>query len=290
MHRITPAQPTTIEGLGLFSARPSRITIHPAHTPLGIVFHIDGHDIPAHIDALSDRPVHPAFARLKPRCTTLGDEHRSVATVEHILSALAGLAITDARVEIEADTAHAEIPIVDGSAMPFTQALLDAGLDAGPATPQDQAQPIVVRETIVVEDDDASIIIEPGDTPTYTYHLDYPGTPIGSASVVWAGDPEDYARAVAPARTFCLGHEAQQMHEAGLFTHLSTRDMLVIADDGPIDNDYRLPDECARHKLLDLIGDLALVGAPLRAKVTASRSGHALTHRAARAIVAQHRR
>lgn len=287
MQRITPAQPAALEGIGLFSARASRITIHPATTPVGIVFEIDGHSIPAHIDALSERPPHPAFAHLKPRCTTLSDEHRSVATVEHILSALAGLGITDARIQIEGDTPHTEIPILDGSAQPFARAVLSAGQ----RTLEDPIEPLRVREPIRVESGDASILIEPSDTPnyipSYTYNIDYPGTPIGKASARWSGDPQQYARSVAPARTFCLEHEAQQMHATGLFTHLTPRDMLVIDDKGPIDNDYRLPDECARHKLLDLIGDLALVGAPLCAKITATRSGHALAHQAARAIVDQ---
>jgi len=252
-------------------------------SPSGIAFDIDGLWIPAHIDAISSRPVHPAFAQLKPRCTTVGNSSHSIATIEHLMSALTGLGITDAIVRLDSDAPHTEIPIFDGSAKPFTDAFMAVGLRVLNGT----IKPVIVRESIRVEEGDASILIEPSDTPSYTYNLDYPGTPIPSASVSWSGDRDAFINEVAPARTFSLEHEATQMHQAGLFTHLTTEDMLVIGDNGPVNNEYRFSDECARHKLLDLIGDLALVGAPLQARVTATRSGHALAHQAARAILDQ---
>lgn len=283
MQRTTLAQPVTLEGVGLFSAQHARITIAPSDSTRGIYFNINNQTIPAHIDALSSRPVHPVFAQLKPRCTSVGSQTNSVATIEHLLSALAGLNITDAMITVESQHPHAEIPIIDGSSKPFVDAILDAGIK----TRDEKVNPMIVHKRIKVTDADASIVIEPNDSPSYTYHLDYPSTPISSASVTWTGDQSDYISNIAPARTFSLEHEATQMQAAGLFTHLTPRDMLVIGSDGPIDNAYRLKDECARHKLLDLIGDLALVGAPLVAKVTATRSGHALAHEAARAILAQ---
>lgn len=283
MQRTTLAQPVTLEGIALFSAQHTRVTIAPGTNAQGIVFQIDDQTIPAHIKALSLRPVHPVFAHLKPRCTSVGNATHSVATIEHILSALIGLGISDATISVENEHAHREIPIVDGSSKPFVDAIMNVGIE----TQAHPLAPIRVHETISVFDNDASIVIEPSESPSYTYHLDYPNAPMSSASVSWSGDRDDYIEHIAPARTFSLEHEATQMHAAGLFTHLTTRDMLVIGPDGPIDNAYRLPDECARHKLLDLIGDLALVGAPLIAKISATRSGHALAHEAARAIVDQ---
>ena len=282
MQRVTLAQPATLVGTGLFSAIHSRLTIAPIDQT-GIVFDLMGTRIPAHIDALSLRPVHPVFAQLKPRCTSVGTDTNSVATIEHLMSALTGLGITDALITIESDEPHTEIPILDGSAKPFVDAILDAGLQQLDKT----IEPLIVHEPITVVDGNASITIEPSGTPEYTYHIDYPDTPIGSASVTWSGDRDEYINHIAPARTFSLQHEAQQMQAAGLFTHLTTSDMLVIGPDGPIDNAFRLPDECARHKLLDLIGDLALIGRPLLGRVTATRSGHALAHEAARALLAQ---
>lgn len=282
MQRTTLQQPTqTITGLGLFSGTESNLTMLPAQAGDGIVFDLNTSRYPAHIVALSIRPVHPVFATMKPRCTSVGDDERSIATIEHVMSALAGLGITDAVVQVRTYHAHSEVPIVDGSAKPFVDAILSAGIESLDA----EIQPHVVRERIEVRDGDASIIIEPSDHPVYTYNIDYPGTPIGSASATWEGDRDEYIHRVAPARTFSLEREANQMHAAGLFTHVTTREMLVVGDDGPINNTLRMDNEYALHKLLDLIGDLALVGRPLIAKVTADRSGHALAHQAARAIL-----
>ncbi|MFG0246993.1 MAG: UDP-3-O-acyl-N-acetylglucosamine deacetylase [Phycisphaerales bacterium JB052] len=282
MQRTTLTQPVTLEGTGLFSAIHTRMTIAPSdHT--GIVFDLMGTRIPACIDALSLRPVHPVFAQLKPRCTSVGTDTHTIATIEHLMSALTGLGITDATITIESDEPDTEIPILDGSAKPFVDAIVDTGLQQL----DEHIEPLIVQEPITVVDADASITIEPSESPEYTYHIDYPNTPIGSARVTWSGDRDEYISHIAPARTFSLQHEAQQMQAAGLFTHLTTSDMLVIGPEGPIENAFRLPEECARHKLLDLIGDLALIGRPLLGRVTATRSGHALAHEAARALVAQ---
>ncbi len=283
MHRVTLAQSASLSGCGLFSGQPASLTIAPGSAGCGIVFDIAQLRIPATIDALSHRPVHPAFSQLKPRCTTLGSGDHSVATIEHIMSALAGLGITDAIIHVESQSEHPEIPIFDGSSKPMVDAILAAGL----RTLDGSVEPIILSQPIRVGDGNASIVIEPSSSASYTYNLDYPGTSIAAASVTWSGDRDEYIEHVAPARTFSLQHEAQAMQSAGLFSHLSPSDMLVIGPDGPIDNAYRLPDECARHKLLDLIGDLALVGAPLIARVIATRSGHALAHEAALAICAQ---
>ena len=286
MQRQTLRQPTrAISGTGLFSARAATLVIEPGTSASGIVFSLNGRAIPAHIGALSTRPVHPVFAQLKPRCTSIGDDSGTIATIEHVLSALAGLGVTDAVVDVRGETHHAEIPIMDGSARPFTDACLAAGL----RELSEPVVPITVRERIEVRDGDASIVIEASDTPRYAYSIDYPGTPIGSHTAEWDGDRASYIQSVAPARTFSLEHEANQMQSAGLFTHLSPRDMLVIGENGPIENEYRIDHECAHHKLLDLIGDLSLVGAPLVARVSAVRSGHALAHEAARAILDQAR-
>ncbi len=282
MKRVTLKQPSaSISGIGLFSAQPATITIAPNESSSGIVFAFKDTIIPARIDALSTRPVHPVFAQMKPRCTSVGNDACTIATIEHILSALAGTGVTDATIRIDSESAHAEIPIVDGSSMPFVDIILAVGTRLLDTT----IEPIVVRETIEIRDGDSSIVIEPSDSTSYTYHIDYSDSPIGMSSVSWFGERDEYITSIAPARTFSLEREANQMHAAGLFTHLTPQDMLVIGDDGPIDNAYRLNEECARHKLLDLIGDLTLVGSPIIAKISATQSGHALAHEAARAIL-----
>ena len=285
MNRTTIAQRVTLSGRGLFSDAPSSMSITPSTRAMGILFEHKDKTIPAEIGSLCDRPVHPVFARLKPRCTSVGDDAVSIATIEHLMSALIGTGISDVRIEIDAQSPHAEIPILDGSAQPFVDAITQAGVMSFDSP----VEPIRVVERIVVEDGDSIIVIEPSETPSYSYLLDYPGTVLGRVEVSWDARSGSYAQQIAPARTFSLEHEALQMQSAGLFTHLSPRDMLVIGEDGPIENEYRLEHECARHKLLDLIGDLALVGSPLIADVRAKRSGHSLAHRATQAIVDQRR-
>jgi len=279
--RRTLRRPATVRGQALFTGAPATLTFHPAKAGHGLVFLRAADRVPAHIDALSSAPVHPAFVSLPPRCTSLraGEASAPVETVEHVLAALAGLGVTDAALELDGP----EAPIDDGSAAAFVDAILAAGLEDGAAG----VEPIrPARELRVEGDSGASITISPSDAPEYIYDLDYgAASPIAAARVRWAGDPDEFAAMIAPARTFCLRHEAEAMAALGLFKNLSPRDMLVIGADGPIDNDYRLEDEPARHKLLDLIGDLALVGRPLCARVHAVRAGHALNHAAARAIV-----
>lgn len=284
----TLARAATVEGVGLFTARPSRVTIAPAPERSGITFvraDLPGRPaIPARVDRVVSEPARLGLPLPTPvRCTILaGDSpHACVITVEHVMSALAGLGVTEARIEVEGP----ELPACDGSAQPFVRAMLDAGLvdhEHGP-------DPIVPTRAISVGTAaSGTIVAEPCaiSEALYRYALDYgPGAPIAPATASWRpGD--DYARSVAPARTFCLAAEAQAMRSAGLLAHLSPRDMLVIGHDGPVDNEYRFPDEPAHHKLLDLIGDLALAGRPIHARITATRTGHLLNHALAAALLA----
>lgn len=291
--RQTLAAPVNLEGAGLFTAQPGSITIEPAGFGSGIRFASPGGaPTNTHISTLSAAPAHPAFAQLPPRCTTIDITQPDGATlplftIEHVLSALVGLGVTDATITAKGP----EVPILDGSAIEFVAAIQAVGLVAAKPQPTDApARLITPFSPITVEDGRGGTVnIEPigkNDSPAYTYHLDYgPNSPITPASVTWDGSPERYAQLVAPARTFCLEAEAEQMHTLGLFKNLTPRDMLVINESGPIDNAYRMDHEPAWHKLLDLIGDLALVGGTLHARVTAHKSGHALHHAAALAVV-----
>lgn len=280
--RRTVARATAeIAGPGLFSGKPASVRILPAAAGAGVTIRrldLAGEpSIPAHIGALPPQPP-----GVPARNTNLAASPTAIAmTVEHLLSALAGQGVTDALIELRGP----EVPIGDGSAAMFTQALRFAGftdLDA-------PAEPLRLDREVLVESGPARIVARPRATPgaSYTYELDYgPEAPIPPQSATWHDDPKDYADAVAPARTFCLQAEAEQMRAMGLFEGFSPRDLLVIGDRGPIDNAYRFDTEPARHKLLDLIGDLALTGRPIQADITATRSGHALNHAMARALLA----
>ena len=203
------------------------------------------------------------------------------------MSALAALGVTDAIIEIDGP----EMPIFDGSAMPFVIQINAVGLKDLDAT----IDPIIIREPIRVKSGDAWIEASPlsedatGGRPlacSYTYELDYgPNPAIQPQSAAWTA-ADDYARTFAPARTFSLEHEARAMQAAGLFKHLSTHDLLVLGPLGPVDNELRFENEPARHKLLDLIGDLALAGQPLIGQIRAHKSGHTLNHEMARRLIA----
>lgn len=283
----------SLSGAGLFTGVPATLTISPADSGAGIGFMIDGERVLAVIASLASKPLIPVFAKFPARHTCIaGPGGQTLATIEHVMSALAGLGITDATVACrDGDDAHdrPEVPILDGSAQAFVREIQRVGIDEPTSAP---LGPITLPEAIRVEKDDASIVVTPRVStdrvggPTYTYHLAYPA-PIGTQSARWDGDAERYAAEIAPARTFSLEHEARMMQSMGLFRDLTPRDMLVIGADGPIDNALRYADEPARHKVLDLIGDLALAGpgvARLQADIVATRSGHALAHEAARAL------
>jgi UDP-3-O-acyl-N-acetylglucosamine deacetylase len=251
----------------------------------GIQFRRAGSDASPAIPALaanhSAGAVHPPVDRLPPRNTSLalpGSSRPAAVTVEHLLSVLAGLGITDALIDLAGD----EVPIGDGSGAFIVEAVRRAGVADAPGAPD----PLTLTGPIVVSDPSgARIEASPADRPHYTYHLDYgPDIAVPPQSASWAGDPDDYATNVAPARTFCLEAEARAMQSLGLFKALTPRDMLVFGPEGPIDNTLRFPNEPARHKLLDLIGDLSLAGRPIHARITATRSGHALNHEMARAL------
>lgn len=288
MRRRTLAQPAATRGEGLFTAAPVTLAMRPAPAGTGVLFRRvdlpETPEIPATISCLSAEPIHPAFADIPPRCSclvqdpaeVLGDGPPArVGTVEHLLGALAGLGITDAIIELNAE----EVPIFDGSARPLTMLI-------EPAELEQTIEPIVVTQELVIEDESGRIVASPQAEPgcSYRYELDYgphPAIPPQQAS--WtdshdAASAEAFAQLVAPARTFSLEAEARALKAAGLFPRLTPREMLVLGPMGPIDNTLRFDDEPARHKLLDLVGDLALVGRPIRASIVAQRSGHALNH------------
>lgn len=274
----TLSQKTEFRGTGLFSGADVTATLLPAEPDAGITFRRT--DLPgrpttrAHIDEALDRP----------RRTALRVGNESIETVEHCLAALVGLGIDNAVIELNGP----ELPAGDGSADPFVRAIESVGIKEQ-AAPR---RPLVISESFTVRDGDVTAAAIPSDASgmELMYVLDY-----GERSTIppqicnFTLDTQTrgnvFSRQIAPARTFSTLTEAEEAQRAGMFKHLTPRDMLVIGPQGPVDNQYRFADEPARHKLLDLMGDLALVGRPIRGRVVAVRSGHAINRKLARELV-----
>ena len=303
--RRTLARAAFIEGIALFTGAPSAITINPSGPtdPDGIWFVCAGKDGSGGV------PIPASFSHIVPesRRTVLAQHpldpsSPSVQTVEHVLSALTGLGITDVQIEVRGP----EIPLGDGSAKPFVDAILAAGTRTLPVRGdrRDGLAPLVVKRRVeLIDPRDASvrIVAEPlglGDAPGLhvRYNLDYAAARTGidlqqtySFAVEEGGrSAHEYAGEVAPARTFCTFAEAEAMRKMGLFLHLTARDMLVLGPGGvPIENTLRAENEPARHKVLDMIGDLALAGAgarPIIGRIEGTKTGHSHNHQMARAI------
>ncbi len=254
----------TVAGVGYWSGRPCRVEFQPAMAGAGIVFVRRVGDVSVRIPLSVEHRV-DATAR-----TNLAVAGAAVQMVEHAASALAGLGIDCCLVKVSEE----ELPGLDGSAAPYVEALLEAGLERL----GQPLEPLVVREPCRVEDGDAWVEALPPVYPglSIEYDLDYGPGPIGRQGLSMRITPELYRRELAAARTFIRSAEAERLTRSGLATHVTCRDLVVFGDDGPIDNELRWPDECVRHKVLDLVGDLALAGRPIHAHVRACRSGHRL--------------
>ena len=269
-------------GTGLHSGRRASLVLRPAPVGAGIRFRRT--DIDFEVAAHFDRVVETRL------CTALGvpgDPDRSIATVEHVMAALAGCGVDDALVEIDGP----EAPILDGSAAPFVFLIDCAGIVSRAGAP---AQAIEVLRPVRVEDGAGPDAAWAELTPTASRSaleaaltIDFPATAIGRQSFAMRVTPQGFREALADARTFTLAEEVAALRAAGLARGGSLANAVVV--DGPLvlnPGGLRRPDEFVRHKLLDAVGDLALAGAPLRGRFTGHRSGHRLNNRLLHALFA----
>jgi UDP-3-O-[3-hydroxymyristoyl] N-acetylglucosamine deacetylase/3-hydroxyacyl-[acyl-carrier-protein] dehydratase len=273
----TLARPVEVSGRGLLLGEHATVVINPAPIGHGIIFERAGTNPPVQIPALATNVARRA------RRTTLKVGSTSIETVEHCMSALAGLQIDNALIQIDGP----ELPCGDGSAAPFVEPLLEAGL-----VEQDAPRRIHrITEPLMVEDEDAMLAVFPcaGDGFELMFDLDYGehNSRIKRQVQTFTSCNGDYRADIARARTYSLKEEAQALWDRGMCRHLTPRDVLVIGDDGPIDNEYRFDNEPVRHKILDLIGDLYLVGCPIHGRCVAYKSGHELNRRMALKIIEQ---
>lgn len=267
----TLARPVELEGLGLHTGATARLRLLPAEAGSGLVFvrGEGGAVLPASWQLLQGGSL----------STTLSRGDARIMTVEHLLSALHGLGIDNARLEIDGP----EVPILDGSSLPFVEAILEAGTRALDAP----RRYLSLNRPVRVKEGDKEILALPANDLRATYAIEFPHPAIGYQALETGVEAASYAAAIAPARTFCLMRDVAAMRRAGLARGGSLDNAVVVGEDGVLNGALRFPDEFVRHKVLDLIGDLALLGAPLRAHVIAFKGGHRLHGALVRRIMSQ---
>jgi UDP-3-O-[3-hydroxymyristoyl] N-acetylglucosamine deacetylase / 3-hydroxyacyl-[acyl-carrier-protein] dehydratase len=267
-------------GRGLFSGEPATVTIAPADVDSGISFIRDQDGKIAAIGATIQNVLK------KPRRTCLKNGTLLVETVEHCMAALSGMGVDNAVVRVSGGRIG-ELPAGDGSSQPFVDMVNAAGL----AEQDAPVNPFIIRKPEQVSIGDATLAALPGPTDRLEIIYDFEGpAPLGRQVFCFtqsAQSREQFVSQIAPARTWVFENEANELQARGLGTHLTPKDLLVISAAGPIDNKFRFADECVRHKVLDLIGDLYLLGRPLRGRLLAHKSGHELNHMLVRKLLQQ---
>ncbi len=267
--------PVTFRGRGLHTGLPVRMVLRPASCDYGIWFSrtdLTESDclIPAHWDAVISSKL----------CTKIGNASGvTVSTIEHLMAALAGLGVNNCLVEIDGP----EVPILDGSAAPFVQGILDRGLRA-----QGEAvRAIRILKTVEVSDGAAFARLEPADMLEIDFQIDFEAGGIGRQSRRLNLSNGAFVRELCDSRTFCLQSDVDLMRASGLALG-GTLENAVVFDGNRIlsPGGLRRPDEPVRHKMLDAMGDLALAGGPILGRFTGNRSGHSMTNSLLRKLFA----
>ena len=286
----------TFEGKGLHTGRVAKMTINPAPVGTGIRFRRTDLGEDSYIDALAENVSNTA------RSTTISCGDASVSTIEHVLSALTGMGVDNALIDID----NVEVPILDGSAKPYIDAIWADGF-------QEQDEPrkyIEIKEVVEVRNESTGSVvrIEPAEEFSYGIKIDFNSKVLGVQHAEW-NDSVVYAEELGVCRTFVFFHEIEFLFNNNLvkggdvdnaivivehpvteeqvsrMSQLFNVPALKVREDGYLSNlTLRFPNECARHKMLDLIGDLRLCGGFLKAKVTAEKAGHGINTTAAKAV------
>ncbi len=265
--RRTLAHSRELAGIGVRSGQTLRVTFHPAAEGTGLRL--------ARLDTGQAWPLDLSAAFAAPGCSAVGTPDSNVIYIEHLLAALCAERITDALVEVDGP----EIPLLDGSARPWTELLVAAGVrEMG-----GEILPVVVTQPHVACEGESFVSATPAQETEYVYVLDHPHPLVGRQWARYRPETDDFAAEIAPARTFTTEAEARYAQEQGLLRGGSEENAIVLYADH-FSADPVLPYAFARHKLLDLIGDLYLLGRPLQGRVVAYQSGHQLNHRLGQAL------
>ena len=247
-------------GVGLHSGAPVKMRLLPAPAGSGIVFRrtdLDNFEIPA----IGRNVAKVSYA------TSLMRQGVLISTTEHLLSALIGMGVDNVIVELD----NLELPILDGSGLPYVQAFLNAGI----RTQRRRRETVRVLRAVEVREGEKFIGVYPGTGYSIQYAIDFPA-PIGQQRAYVDLAAETYGAAIAPARTFGYKADEKRLRDMGLIRGAGPANAIILGAQGPENGPLRFPDEYVRHKVLDLIGDLALAGRRIEGHVVAERAGHAM--------------
>ena len=261
LNRATVASEVLFEGTGIHSGETGQIRLIPAEAGTGLIFRGTG-------SRVGDIPVSPFYAQDGVQAVTLGNRQWQIKTVEHLLCAMAAAGITDCIME----TTMSEVPILDGSSLPFYEKIIEGGIqDLGVAV-----EPLKLSNPVWVIENDRYVVALPSEEFKVTYTIDYPHPKLRGQTMTLALNASNLIEDILPARTFGFLKDVEELRKRGLIQGGSLDNAVVLTDDGYLNDDLRFEDECIRHKILDLVGDLYLLGRPVMAHIVAFRAGHSL--------------
>lgn len=259
-----------IEGNGLHSGIYTCLELKPALAGTGIRFvRPDLGDLVI--------PVAQESTTALDHATSVGIDDVSIGTIEHLLSAVIASGVTDLDLHIDGP----EVPIIDGSSLPFVHLIEAAGIrDLGIGI-----EPLRVIDPVVIEDGDRWIRVDPAEELCFDYTIDFAHPAIGRQRIDFTMDYEAYVREIAPARTFGFLSDVEKLRAVGLARGGTVENCIVLDDQGVMNGPLRFADEFVRHKIVDLLGDLVLLNRPVLGRITAWKAGHALHSRLVAALI-----
>lgn len=265
-HQCTLRREICIRGIGLHSGATVSVVIKPAPAAAGISFRridlLDKPVIPARFDHVVDTSL----------ATVVGVGSARVATIEHLMAALSAAGVDNAQIDVDGP----EIPALDGSAAPFLAAIRQAGLQPLPA----RRNVLQIADEVTVREGDSFIRVAPCHQTSILYTIDFPHPMVGSQSLSFSPDSQAFHQDIASARTFGFLSDVKRLQDNGLALGGTLKNALVFDETGILNADgLRFSDECVRHKILDLVGDLSLISCSLVGRFEAYKAGHALHNR-----------
>lgn len=258
--RRTIGRSVSVSGIGLHLGRACTLTFHPASAGQGIRFRRTD------LDGAPETRAHVGSAIAAERRTQLGEGAEALHTVEHVLAAAVGLSLDDLIIAMDA----AEPPIMDGSAEPFRAALVDAGIVEHAGKPD----VLRLRESVRVVDGESVYVAHPAEELELDVQIDFPHPRIGQQRGQWRVTPESFSRELSAARTFGMLDWVEELRGKGLIQGASAENTIVLDANDVVGTTLRWPDEFVRHKAIDIVGDLALAGMRVAARITATKPSH----------------